>query len=158
MKLLDGETVIAARLGGDEFALVTRPMVDPARLDGFCRTLHDLLMQPVVYEGHEIPVSASVGAALYPNDGHDSDSVLLAADLALYRAKRDGRGCFRVYDPEADGVPGKRSPRRHPAARRMPGQPPDRDHAVGVSAFSAASASSVSLARMNAGRSETREK
>lgn len=92
----------AARLGGDEFALATMGQCDRKRLVEFCDKLAMALAQPVHFEGREIATGASIGAALWPSDGGTLDEVLAAADLALYRAKRDGRGCARMFDGATD--------------------------------------------------------
>ena len=103
LKGLGDRLTIAARLGGDEFALLSAPIEDAlaatALLDDIARTL----MQPVVFDGHVIEVGVSLGAALFAGaGGGEVDALLAKADLALYRAKHDGRGCARLYDPALD--------------------------------------------------------
>lgn len=94
---------IAARLGGDEFALITAPLAHVDDASDVAEQVRTRLMQPVRFEGHVIPVSVSIGVAtaVAPGDG-DLDAILVRADLALYRAKRDGRGCARTYDADID--------------------------------------------------------
>jgi diguanylate cyclase (GGDEF)-like protein len=96
--------VFAARIGGDEFALVITGADNRERLAEFCDALVKTLTLPVAFEGREISVGTSVGAALWPSDGKGIDDILAAADIALYRAKRDGRGCARTFDAEQDLV------------------------------------------------------
>jgi predicted signal transduction protein with EAL and GGDEF domain len=62
----------------------------------------DVLASPIVVEGHEINTGLSVGIALAPNDGTAADHLMKCADLALYRAKAEGRGLFRFFEPEMD--------------------------------------------------------
>jgi predicted signal transduction protein with EAL and GGDEF domain len=62
----------------------------------------DVLASPIVIEGHEINTGLSVGIALAPSDGTAADHLMKCADLALYRAKAEGRGLFRFFEPEMD--------------------------------------------------------
>ena len=66
------------------------------------RRVVDVLASPIVVEGHEINTGLSVGIALAPNDGTAADHLMKCADLALYRAKAEGRGLFRFFEPEMD--------------------------------------------------------
>ncbi|WP_158412857.1 GGDEF domain-containing protein [Hyphomicrobium nitrativorans] len=97
---------IAARLGGDEFALLTAPLAHPGDAEAIAGRIAKTLMAPVRFGKHIVPVSISLGAVAVelPTDC-EIDAVLVKADLALYRAKRDGRGCVRVYDAGLDTGP-----------------------------------------------------
>ncbi len=89
-----------ARLGGDEFAALTPPYpADPEQLAMLLDEVADALMRPVLFEGRPIAVSVSIGAA---PTGQDLAAALPRADAALYRAKRDGRGCWRMFDAGLD--------------------------------------------------------
>ncbi len=108
LRAFGGESGIAARFGGDEFALVLRDLPDPAALPRMMTNLARDLMQPVVFEGQSIPVGVSIGAVLFtPGEGAPEETLLPLADLALYRAKRDGRGRWRIYDPAIDRPQGE---------------------------------------------------
>jgi diguanylate cyclase (GGDEF)-like protein len=103
LKGLDGRLTIAARLGGDEFAAVTTQLASRTEAATAARLLESTLMQPVTFEGRELNVSVSVGAAVFETPSTLSiDAWLAKADMALYRAKRDGRGCSRIYDASLD--------------------------------------------------------
>jgi diguanylate cyclase (GGDEF)-like protein len=91
-----------ARLGGDEFALVQPAINGPADAAALARKLVDVLEAPFTLEGQKLHVSGSIGAALFPVDGGDADALLKNADLALYRAKREGRGRIRFFEPTMD--------------------------------------------------------
>jgi diguanylate cyclase (GGDEF)-like protein len=98
-----GERIaIAARLGGDEFVLISAPLNAPAGVPAFVEAVEAALAQPVRFGEHLIPVSVSIGAAVFDAPGQDIDDLLARADKALYRAKRDGRGCARVYEAALD--------------------------------------------------------
>jgi diguanylate cyclase (GGDEF)-like protein len=91
-----------ARLGGDEFVLIqpqSRTMADVAALAD--KVLATLAM-PFDLAGQEVHLSTSIGVALFPQDGPDPDSLLQHAELALYRAKAQGRHQARFFEPAMD--------------------------------------------------------
>ena len=98
---LEGRSV-AARLGGDEFLVLLPtllPADDPAAL---ANQLLACLGQPLELSGKLLRPSASVGVSLFPADGTDAKTLLRLADLALYRAKQDGRNAVRFYEAGMD--------------------------------------------------------
>ncbi len=98
--LRDGDVV--ARLGGDEFAVIQSDAPQPAAATMLATRLVDLIGRAYAVEGHMLHVGASVGVAIAPNDGYEPDVLLKNADLALYRAKAEGRGCHRFFEPGMD--------------------------------------------------------
>ncbi|MET0271201.1 MAG: EAL domain-containing protein [Sphingomonas sp.] len=90
------------RLGGDEFAIVLAGHADPDRPRAAAQQIADVFAEPILTEGHQIATGASIGIAVVPVDGRDPDELLKNADLALYRAKQDGRGVFRFFEPALD--------------------------------------------------------
>jgi diguanylate cyclase (GGDEF)-like protein len=96
------ETDIIARLGGDEFAIVYAAVAKPNEATGFADRLLELLSAPFETDGYQIVISASIGIAFAPQDGLDPDELLRCADLAMYRAKVDGRGIYRLFHAEMD--------------------------------------------------------
>jgi diguanylate cyclase (GGDEF)-like protein len=98
------ETDTVARLGGDEFAVLQGAGGDPQpqAASALAKRVVDLVGRPYALEGHLVNVGASVGVALAPADGEDADALLKAADLALYRAKEEGRGTWRFFEPGMD--------------------------------------------------------
>lgn len=94
------ETTFVARLGGDEFAVVeyvTNPAVEAASL---AEAIKGALCEPFDLGDHQVTVGTSIGIAIAPGDGADSDMILKSADIALYSAKTRGRGGFRFFEPE----------------------------------------------------------
>ncbi|GAB4267380.1 MAG: hypothetical protein Kow0065_17990 [Methylomicrobium sp.] len=86
-----------ARLGGDEFVLL---LEDDSTAHHAVIVAHKLLQifsQPMQIEGHALTVTASIGIALYPNDGDDVDTLLKHADLAMYQAKQQGRNTYQFF-------------------------------------------------------------
>jgi diguanylate cyclase (GGDEF)-like protein/PAS domain S-box-containing protein len=89
-----------ARLGGDEFAIVL-PDADMAAATLSAEKMVEALGASLVLEGHEVAVGASVGIAVYPENGSDSDTLLRRADVAMYVAKQT-RGGYVAYQPDQD--------------------------------------------------------
>ncbi len=87
-----------ARIGGDEFVIL---LVNPGGSDGVSKVARDLLgelARPFHITGHEVSVSSSIGAALFPGDGEDVETLLKNADAAMYHAKATERGSFQFYN------------------------------------------------------------
>lgn len=87
------------RLGGDEFIL----LLPGANAKGAARVAGKLLeasRQPYQIDHHELTMAPSMGIAVYPDDGTDFDSLSQSADVAMYRAKLDGRNTYRFFTPE----------------------------------------------------------
>ena len=101
-----GEGLIA-RLGGDEFAIILAGR-DSDRPRALAQAIIDRMKTPMVAAGHQIASGTSIGIAIGPSDAADADTLLKNADLALYRAKQDGRGVFRFFEPSLDAAARKR--------------------------------------------------
>jgi diguanylate cyclase (GGDEF)-like protein/PAS domain S-box-containing protein len=97
-----GEAGIVTRLGGDEFAVVVREDLSPASLGALAQAIVDALSLPYALNDHHVSIGASVGIAVAPADAGDADTLLKNADLALYRAKGDGRGAYRFFEATMD--------------------------------------------------------
>jgi diguanylate cyclase (GGDEF)-like protein len=91
-----------ARMGGDEFVIVQAPIEDPAEATCLAQQIIASISEPFEIDGHQSGVGASIGIAVGPGDGLRPDRLLRNADLALYRAKGDGRGTFRFFEPAMD--------------------------------------------------------
>ena len=96
----DGEVV--ARLGGDEFALLHGPLVEGGDAASLAARVVGAMAEPIAVEGNQVLIGASVGIAIAPTDGRSADALLKAADLACYRAKRDGRGTYDFFEKSMD--------------------------------------------------------
>ena len=95
-------TDMLVRLGGDEFALVRADDEDPNAVAALAARIVDSLALPFEIGGHQIVVSASIGVAVTHGRNPDADDLLKNADMALYRAKAEGRSTFRFFEPEMD--------------------------------------------------------
>ncbi len=96
------ETDIVARVGGDEFAVVQVAAEQPRGAIVLADRLIETLAKPFDLDGHQVVIGTSIGIALAPSDGLDTDQLMKNADMALYRAKADGRGVSRFFEPEMD--------------------------------------------------------
>lgn len=88
---------LAARLGGDEFAVIVGAPVDAATLALIAERIRQRLAEPVGYGAHHLRFTASLGTALYPDDGTTPHAFLSAADAAMYEAKQAGGMGVRPY-------------------------------------------------------------
>jgi diguanylate cyclase (GGDEF)-like protein/PAS domain S-box-containing protein len=89
-----------ARFGGDEFVLIATEVHDVAAVTEIAERIVSRLSAPMIIEGQEIAVSASVGIAVYPVDGGSVEELLKNADAAMYHAKAGGRNQFSFYSRE----------------------------------------------------------
>ena len=95
---------IAARLGGDEFAILQLGAATASDASALARRVVDIVSDPYEIEGNRVVVGASIGIALAPADGRHAAQLLKNADLALYRAKREGRGRWHFFEPAMDAL------------------------------------------------------
>ena len=91
---------IVARLGGDEFAVIINGLADRAALTARASHLVDLMRVPIFIDGRPVVATCSIGGSVAPFDTTCPDELLRNADLALYKAKSEGRNCFRAFDTE----------------------------------------------------------
>jgi len=97
------------RQGGDEFAIVLTDVDSPANAAQAVERVMTLSNQRATISGHDLPMSMSVGIAMFPQDGEDFDSLMQCADTAMYRAKASGRNAYRFYDPQMNVEASERS-------------------------------------------------
>ena len=91
-----------ARLGGDEFAVVQIGRSEEAAARALAGRLVEVISAPYEIDDHQIVIGVSIGISLSPQDGDNPDELLKNADLALYRAKADGRGTYRFFETGMD--------------------------------------------------------
>ncbi len=102
------ETDLLARLGGDEFSLLLRPIDRPSDAAAIAERIVKTMSSPFTIDGHQIVIGASVGIAVAPQDGETTDVLMKNADLALYRAKSEGRSTYHFFEKEMDAAIQKR--------------------------------------------------
>lgn len=93
----------AARMGGDEFYVLADDVESPDAAGQMAQRVLDALAEPMLVDGQEHQLSASIGIALYPRDGASSEELLKHADIAMYRAKNAGRAGYSFF-AESDNV------------------------------------------------------
>ncbi|HKA75247.1 MAG TPA: EAL domain-containing protein [Xanthobacteraceae bacterium] len=95
------EGAFLARLGGDEFTIIAEGP-QPATAEALAERLLAGVAEDLDIAGHRLRIGLSVGIAIYPADGRDAGALLANADAALYRAKAEGRGTYRFFEPDMD--------------------------------------------------------
>ncbi len=99
----------AARLSGDEFAVLLPRVADSEQAMLVAQRLLDVLAEPLFLAGQQLPVSASIGVAVVPPKSVEASELVRRADIAMYAAKRAGKGRCERYD---DGLAASRDERR----------------------------------------------
>ena len=94
--LREGDTL--ARLGGDEFAILLPALSEPSDIEPIGRKIIHVLSEPVYIKGHEVYVSASIGACVAPADSDTVDSLIRQAEIAMYHAKTQGRSRLQFWE------------------------------------------------------------
>ncbi len=87
-----------ARLGGDEFAIIQTNLTNHNNISALAQRLTEALAGPFDLDGERVYTGTSVGITVFPDDDAEVDLLLRNADLALYRAKREGGGVYQLYD------------------------------------------------------------
>ena len=99
----DAESAIS-RLGGDEFTLLLPRVREGQDLGRVARRIREILARPFLLDGHEVVISVSIGIAVFPGDGEDSESLLRNAETAMYHAKEQGRNNHQFYAASMNAV------------------------------------------------------
>jgi diguanylate cyclase (GGDEF)-like protein len=93
---------VVARLGGDEFVLLQTGVAGKVQAEDFARRIISVVTAPMTLKDRPFLATVSVGVALAPADGTNPERLLKSADVALYKAKADGRNCIRFFAAEMD--------------------------------------------------------
>ncbi|RDB42751.1 EAL domain-containing protein [Halomonas sp. DQ26W] len=89
-----------ARLGGDEFLILLPDLEEVEEVTRVARRLVEAVSEPCVIDGHELNIGCSLGISLYPDDAASAEALIHDADVAMYRAKQEGRNSYRLYRTE----------------------------------------------------------
>jgi diguanylate cyclase (GGDEF)-like protein len=101
-----------ARISGDEFSLLA-PGAQPSTAAKLCEDLAAAVSKDFLVERQQLKVAISIGVAVFPSDGTDAATLVRNADAALYRAKGEGRGTMRFFEPEMDKMLRERRALQH---------------------------------------------
>jgi len=93
-------TDMLARIGGDEFVLLARDVHDPVAISAVAERLIESMSMPWDINGHPLQVTASVGIAIFPDDGANAQTLLRHVDIAMHHAKDKGRNCAQFFAAE----------------------------------------------------------
>jgi diguanylate cyclase (GGDEF)-like protein/PAS domain S-box-containing protein len=91
---------VVARLGGDEFVVLVQEVSEAKQVEAVARKILSALVQPMVTQGQECRVTASIGICMYPTEAQDEQALMKNADIAMYRAKEDGKNNYKFYSEE----------------------------------------------------------
>ncbi|HET7763658.1 MAG TPA: EAL domain-containing protein [Burkholderiales bacterium] len=91
---------IVARLGGDEFVVLVQEISEAKQVASVARKVLSALVQPMTIQGQECRVTASIGICMYPAEAQDELALMKNADIAMYRAKEDGKNNYKFYTEE----------------------------------------------------------
>ena len=95
------ETDTIARIGGDEFTVILHDIANAAEAEPVAKKIVSALSVPIHrLEGHELVVTPSIGISIYPDDGRDVETLLKHSDVAMYRAKSEGKNTYRFFSVE----------------------------------------------------------
>ncbi|MEM8921596.1 MAG: EAL domain-containing protein, partial [Pseudomonadota bacterium] len=120
-RLIDcvGAHDVVARFGGDEFVVLKTRVEDIDEVEFLGDTIVDALLEPFDLNGQQAMISGSVGIAFAPKDGDSAEVLLKHADLALYRAKSNGRGRTQFFESSMDEEARKRMAVEHDLRRAL---------------------------------------
>jgi len=90
---------VMARMGGDEFVVLIEEFGEPVQVGEVAKKVLDTVSRPYLLQGQESRVTASIGISTFPDDGKDAQTLLGNADMAMYRAKEQGKNAFRFFAP-----------------------------------------------------------
>lgn len=114
---------IVARFGGDEFLIVIKHAHNGEQLSERCAELVKAMLSPLTVQEKSFSISISLGAALFPDNSHQADELIMFADQALYQAKKTGKNKYVLFDASMHEVFSKRmllnSELKHAIARKQ---------------------------------------
>jgi len=91
---------VVARLGGDEFVVLVQEVSEAKQVEAVARKVLFTLVKPMVVQGQECRVTASIGICMFPAEAQDEHALMKNADIAMYRAKEDGKNTYKFYSEE----------------------------------------------------------
>ncbi len=99
-----GANDFAARIGGDEFVAVIKGLKDKMGAVNLAGSILRAINEPFVFDGRNFTFTCSIGVSGFPFDGGDSETLIKCAEIAMYKAKEEGKNCFKVYSEDLKQV------------------------------------------------------
>jgi diguanylate cyclase (GGDEF)-like protein/PAS domain S-box-containing protein len=99
---------VVGRLGGDEFVILTEEVDELSQIASVAHKILSNVIKPMVLQGEECRVTASIGISIYPRDGLDEQTLIKNADMAMYFAKEEGRNNYQFYSKDIQSQSNKR--------------------------------------------------
>lgn len=96
---LNDQNHFIVRLGGDEFSVITALVESKEEIERLVQTIHEAINMPFSIENNDIYMTASIGIAIYPEDGNKSELLIKSADMAMYGAKINGKNTYLFFEP-----------------------------------------------------------
>ncbi|HSU78759.1 MAG TPA: EAL domain-containing protein, partial [Burkholderiales bacterium] len=93
---------VVGRLGGDEFVVLVQEVSEAPQVEVVARKLLSALIKPVYIQGQEYRITASIGICMYPADAQDEQAMMKNADIAMYRAKEEGKNTYKFYSAKSN--------------------------------------------------------
>src|SRR5258706_49286 len=109
LKVAIRQSDMVARLAGDEFVVLIEDHRGPEEVMTVAQKVLAFIARPMLIDMREVPISASIGIASYPDDGDSVEALLRAADTAMYQAKEKGRNNFQFYSEDFNRVTTRRN-------------------------------------------------
>jgi diguanylate cyclase (GGDEF)-like protein len=100
LRLCTPQGMMVARLGGDEFGLFQSGIKNVEHIQQITMQILDELSHPFVHEDNVYRISASIGVSYAPQHGDSTETLLEHADQAMYKAKREGKALFHIFEPK----------------------------------------------------------
>jgi diguanylate cyclase (GGDEF)-like protein len=94
------DTDLIARISGDEFAVLVEPCAQPAAAIAVARKILNAIERPLIVQGQEIVLTGSIGISIYHEDGRDAETLLKHSDIAMFKAKENGRNNYQFYSAQ----------------------------------------------------------
>ncbi|QGQ94662.1 bifunctional diguanylate cyclase/phosphodiesterase [Paenibacillus psychroresistens] len=98
LKYCIGRSGTIARMGGDEFTILLSDIIDESSIILIARSIIEEINNPILIDGRECSVTASIGISIYPDDGNDAQTLMMNADTAMYRSKETSRNTYKFFN------------------------------------------------------------
>ncbi|WP_421384865.1 putative bifunctional diguanylate cyclase/phosphodiesterase [Bacillus salacetis] len=102
IKTMLGRNALAGRLGGDEFVILFDEQQSDDEVEKFCSSILDYFSSPIIIDGRQVTITASIGVSAFPDNAHTPGELLVKADISMYKTKGDGRNSFTIFNDDLE--------------------------------------------------------